>query len=57
MVQLQLTDDEAGILLNLIDNYMPELAVEIHRTEGQKAAAKAKPAAKRAAAKTAKKKK
>ena len=33
MVQLQLTDDEAGILLSLIQNYMPELEVEIHRTE------------------------
>ena len=33
MVQLQLTDDEAGILLSLIENYMPELEVEIHRTE------------------------
>ena len=35
MVQLQLTDDEAGILLSLIENYMPELEVEIHRTEGR----------------------
>jgi hypothetical protein len=33
MVQLQLTDDEAGTLLNLIENHMPELEVEIHRTE------------------------
>ena len=33
MVQLQLTDDEAGMLLKLIENYMPELEVEIHRTE------------------------
>jgi hypothetical protein len=31
MVQLQLTDDEAGILLSLIESYMPELEVEIHR--------------------------
>lgn len=35
MVQLQLTDDEAGILLSLIENYIPELEVEIHRTEGR----------------------
>jgi hypothetical protein len=34
MVELRLADDEAGILLNLIENYMPELEVEIHRTEG-----------------------
>jgi hypothetical protein len=34
MIKLQLTDGEARILLNLIDNYMPELEVEIHRTEG-----------------------
>jgi len=33
MVQLQLTEDEARTLLNLIKNYMPELEVEIHRTE------------------------
>jgi predicted RNA binding protein with dsRBD fold (UPF0201 family) len=33
MVQLRLTDDEAKTLLNLIENYMPELEVEIHRTE------------------------
>ena len=33
MVQLQVTDDEAAILLNLIENHMPELEVEIHRTE------------------------
>ncbi len=33
MVQLKLTDEEARTLLNLIENYMPELAVEIHRTE------------------------
>lgn len=32
MVQLQLTDDEARVLLSLIENYMPELEVEIHRT-------------------------
>jgi len=33
MVQLQFTDEEAGLLQNLIQNYMPELEVEIHRTE------------------------
>ena len=33
MVQLQFTDEEAGLLLNLIQNYMPGLEVEIHRTE------------------------
>ena len=33
MVQLRLTDDEAEMLLGLIENYMPELEVEIHRTE------------------------
>ena len=33
MVQLDMTDDEAGILLNLIENHMPELEVEIDRTE------------------------
>jgi predicted RNA binding protein with dsRBD fold (UPF0201 family) len=33
MVDLKLTDDEAKMLLNLIQNYMPELEVEIHRTE------------------------
>jgi len=33
MVQVQFTDEEAGLLLNLIQNYMPELEVEIHRTE------------------------
>ena len=33
MVELKLTDDEAKTLLNLIENYMPELEVEIHRTE------------------------
>ena len=33
MVQLKLTDDEAEISLNLIENDMPELEVEIHRTE------------------------
>jgi hypothetical protein len=35
MVQLRLTDDEAEMLLGLIENYMPELEVEIHRTEGR----------------------
>lgn len=33
MVDLKLTDDEAKMLLNLIQNYMPQLEVEIHRTE------------------------
>ena len=33
MVQVEFTDEEAGLLLNLIQNYMPELEVEIHRTE------------------------
>ena len=33
MVDLKLTDDEAEVLLNLIRNYMPDLKVEIHRTE------------------------
>ena len=27
------TDDEAGMLLNLMQNHLPELEVEIHRTE------------------------
>lgn len=33
MVDLKLSDDEGEMLLNLIQNYMPELEVEIHRTE------------------------
>ena len=33
MVHLELTDDEARILQNVIDNYRSHLEVEIHRTE------------------------
>jgi len=36
MVDLKLTDDEAKTLLSLIESYMPELEVEIHRTEEHK---------------------
>ncbi len=33
MIQLELTDDEARILRNVIENYTSHLGVEIHRTE------------------------
>ncbi len=33
MVHLELTDEEARILQNVIDNYRSHLEVEIHRTE------------------------
>ena len=33
MVRLDLTDEEARVLQNVIDNYRSHLEVEIHRTE------------------------
>ena len=33
MVQLELTEDEARVLQNVIENYTSHLGVEIHRTE------------------------
>jgi hypothetical protein len=33
MIKLELTDDEAKILRNVIENYTSHLEVEIHRTE------------------------
>jgi hypothetical protein len=33
MVKLELTDDEARVLRNVIENFTSHLEVEIHRTE------------------------